>query len=45
MKEHDEYDTLQDEVMQEIRDDAMEYADNVHRAEEDGWFYSDSDTE
>lgn len=43
MSEYDEYDAQQEEVMYEIRDEAMEYAANVHRAEESGWFYPDDD--
>ena len=43
MSDYDEYDAYQDEVMREIRDEAMEYAANVQRSEEDGWFYSDID--
>jgi hypothetical protein len=43
MSDYDEYDAQQDEVMQEIRDEGMEYAENSYRSEEDGWFYSDDD--
>ncbi len=45
MSSYDEYDVQRDEVMQEIREEVLEYADNIHRAEEDGWFYSDFDPE
>ena len=45
MNSYDEYDPQQHEVMQDIRDEATEYGENVHRAEEDGWFYSDCDSE
>ncbi len=45
MTAHDEYDTQHDEAMRELRNEAMEYAANVHRAEEDGWFYPDDDGE
>ena len=43
MNDYDEYDAYQAEVTREIREEANEYADNVHRAEEDGWFYPDED--
>lgn len=43
MSDYDEYDAQQDEMMREIRDEGMEYSANVHRAEEDGWFYPDDD--
>jgi hypothetical protein len=45
MSEYDEYDAQQDEVMQEIRDEAHEYSTNVHRSDEEGWFYPDVDEE
>jgi hypothetical protein len=45
MADYDEYDTHRDEEMREIYDEAMEYAANVHRADEDGWFYPDDDGE
>ncbi|MDP2792909.1 MAG: hypothetical protein Q8O25_02320 [Sulfurisoma sp.] len=45
MSDYDEYDAYQDEVMREIREEAMDYATNVQRSEEGGWFYSDDDGE
>lgn len=31
------------DIRKEIVEECMEYEDNWARAEEDGWFYSDSD--
>ena len=45
MADYDEYDTQHDEAMREVLEETMEYAANVHRAEEDGWFYPDDDGE
>lgn len=42
---HKEYDSYQEEVMQEILEEADEYAENLQRSEEEGWFYPDGDME
>jgi|ABSN01.1.fsa_nt_gi hypothetical protein len=34
-----------DETMYEIMEEHREYAENSHRSEEDGWFYSDDDSD
>lgn len=39
----DEYDSYQDEVMEEILRESNEYAEDCQRSDEDGWFYSDED--
>lgn len=43
MSGSDGYDAQQEEAMQAIPDEAMDHATNLHRAEKDGWFYSDHD--
>ena len=35
-----EYD---DEVWREIAEERLEYQENFHRSEEEGWFYPDDD--
>ena len=45
MADYDEYDTQHDEAMREVLEENLEFAVNVHRADEDGWFYPDDDVE
>ena len=44
-----EYETNDDQelslVQREVMEECMEYADNVARSEEDGWFYADDEGE
>ncbi len=37
----DEYDAYQADVMREIFEEVNEYAENLQRSDEDGWFYPD----
>lgn len=42
---HDEYNAYQQDEMQEILEEAYEYASNCQRSEDEGWFYPDGDEE
>jgi hypothetical protein len=37
------YSAYEQEVMEEIYEEVQEYADNLERSEEEGWFYADED--
>jgi hypothetical protein len=43
MSSYDEYDAEQEEVMHDILEESEEYADNLQRSEDEGWFYPDED--
>jgi hypothetical protein len=45
MSEYDEYDADQEAEMRDIREEGQEYSTNVHRSDEEGWFYPDDDEE
>jgi hypothetical protein len=45
MSEYDEYDADQEAEMRDIREEGQEYSTNVHRSDEEGWFYPDEDEE
>ncbi len=45
MNEESAYEDEMNEIHQEIQEECQEYGENMQRSDEEGWFYSDGESE
>ncbi len=45
MNEESAYEDEMNDIRQEIQEECQEYGENMQRSEDEGWFYSDDNSE
>ena len=45
MYEESAYEDEMNDIRRDIQEDCQEYGENMHRSDEDGWFYDDGDAQ